>query len=178
MVLRGDWLVLSLSALDGLSPDPGAVAVRHRPDRLQDPGLGNDLPFSWVSPPTSRHDSELHHQPTHCDTMTAIGQRLERLRPLSSATDLTDFTHSTLEPDVRAKPMPRPATRRNPSQLMRVHSRIRSRTIWQTLSRVYSSVPITAPHTHSLQRDAEPHPEHMGLCTPVWQDLPPLHGWW
>ncbi|KAH7378742.1 S-adenosyl-L-methionine-dependent methyltransferase [Pyrenochaeta sp. MPI-SDFR-AT-0127] len=31
--------------------------------------------------------------------MTAIGPRLERLRPLSSATDLTDFTHSTLEPD-------------------------------------------------------------------------------
>jgi len=36
--------------------------------------------------------------------------RLERLRPLSSATDLTDFTVSTLEPDVREAPRPLPAT--------------------------------------------------------------------
>lgn len=34
--------------------------------------------------------------------MTAFDRtRLDRLRPLSNATDLTDFTHSTLDPDVR-----------------------------------------------------------------------------
>lgn len=31
-------------------------------------------------------------------------ERLDRLRPLSSATDLTDFTVSTIEADVRARP--------------------------------------------------------------------------
>lgn len=131
-------------------PGPSTRLRRRRPDRLQDPGFGNDSPSCWVSPPP-RHDCI---RSLYSETMTALNRsRLDRLRPLSSATDLTDLTHSTLDPDVCRVGVV-PATHDSRAGLTAACSRTLSQMSLQTSNRALASLWLnhTPPRSHVTEK--------------------------